>query len=366
MTDTIVRIWQSTGLAHLDWRNVVMLVVACGLVYLAIGRKQEPVLLLPLAVGMLLANLCSPAIPAFAGGGLMRALQGLLAQDILPLLLMLCIGATTDFGPLLASPKSLLLGAAAQLGVFLLFFGAVVSDFSVQAASAVGLAGSGSGAAIYGAALLAPERLGVLALAAALCRAIGPWLARPIAHLLTTKRERQIAMQPLRTAGKREIVLFDVLAVLLIAFLLPAAAPLMGMLMLGNLLRVSGAAERLSETALRTLAGVVTVLLGLVIGASAVGEQLVTLRSLELLAFALLSLALNSASGVLLAKLINCFLREKINPAIGAAGVPAGLVQMQGIEEESDSALQAHAAGVQAAGLVASTVAAGVLLTLFL
>lgn len=372
MTDAIVRFLQSTGIAQFDWRNLVMILVSCVLLYLAIGRRFEPLLLIPIAMGMLLSNLFgSMVFDPDSESGLLYYFYKLNKLGILPPLIFMGIGAMTDFGPLIANPKSLLLGAAAQLGIFVTFIGAILLGFTAQEAGSIGIIGGADGpTAILVTTLLAPHRLGAVAIAAYSYMALVPVIQPPIMRLLTTKKERQIVMKQLRPVTKREKILFPIVSTIIIALLLPDAIPLVGMLMFGNLLRESGLTDRLSDTAQNALTNIVTILLGLSVGASAVAETFLTLETLEILVLGVVAFAFGSAGGILLAKFMNLFLKDKINPLIGSAGVSAvpmaaRVSQKMGQKENPGNFLLMHAMGPNVAGVIGSAVAAGVLLSLF-
>jgi oxaloacetate decarboxylase beta subunit len=272
MLGAIERFLSSTGIAQFDWRNLIMMIIACVLLYLAIGRKFEPLLLIPIAMGMLLSNLFGSTI--FDEGGLLYYFYTLNKWGILPPLIFMGVGAMTDFGPLIANPKSLLLGAAAQLGIFITFIGAILLGFTAQEAGSIGIIGGADGpTAILVTTLMAPHRLGAIAIAADAYMALVPVIQPPIMKLLTTKSERQIVMKQLRVVSKKEKILFPIIVTIIVAVILPDALPLIGMLMLGNLFRESGLTDRLSDTAQNALVNTVTIFLGLSVGASAVADQ---------------------------------------------------------------------------------------------
>lgn len=265
MLGAIERFLSSTGIAQFDWRNLIMMIIACVLLYLAIGRKFEPLLLIPIAMGMLLSNLFGSTI--FDEGGLLYYFYTLNKWGILPPLIFMGVGAMTDFGPLIANPKSLLLGAAAQLGIFITFIGAILLGFTAQEAGSIGIIGGADGpTAILVTTLMAPHRLGAIAIAAYSYMALVPVIQPPIMKLLTTKSERQIVMKQLRVVSKKEKILFPIIVTIIVAVILPDALPLIGMLMLGNLFRESGLTDRLSDTAQNALVNTVTIFLGLSVG----------------------------------------------------------------------------------------------------
>ncbi|MDD6189466.1 MAG: sodium ion-translocating decarboxylase subunit beta [Clostridiales bacterium] len=372
MLDAIVRFLQSTGIAQFDWRNFIMIVVACVLLYLAIGRKFEPLLLVPIAMGMLLSNLFgSQVFNAEEGTGILYYFYKLNKMGILPPLIFMGVGAMTDFGPLIANPKSLLLGAAAQLGIFITFIGAIALGFSAQQAGAIGIIGGADGpTAVLSATMLAPELLSAIAIAAYSYMALVPVIQPPIMRLLTTEKERQIVMKQLRPVSKKEKILFPIVVTIIVSVILPDAIPLVGMLMLGNLFRESGLTDRLSDTAQNALCNIVTILLGLSVGASAVAETFLTKQTLFILLLGVIAFAMGSAGGVLLAKFMNLFLKDKINPLIGSAGVSAvpmaaRISQKEGQRANPKNFLLMHAMGPNVAGVIGSAVAAGVMLSLF-
>ncbi|MBR6522331.1 MAG: sodium ion-translocating decarboxylase subunit beta [Oscillospiraceae bacterium] len=372
MLDAIVRFLQSTGIAQFDWRNLIMIIVACVLLYLAIGRKFEPLLLVPIAMGMLLSNLFgSQVFNAEEGTGILYYFYSLNKMGILPPLIFMGVGAMTDFGPLIANPKSLLLGAAAQLGIFITFIGAILLGFSAQQAGAIGIIGGADGpTAVLSATMLAPELLSAIAIAAYSYMALVPVIQPPIMRLLTTEKERQIVMKQLRPVSKKEKILFPIIVTIVVSVILPDAIPLVGMLMLGNLFKESGLTDRLSDTAQNALCNIVTILLGLSVGASAVAETFLTKQTLFILVLGVVAFAMGTAGGVLLAKFMNLFLKDKINPLIGSAGVSAvpmaaRISQKEGQKANPKNFLLMHAMGPNVAGVIGSAVAAGVMLSLF-
>ena len=371
-----------------DWKSLVMIGVACFLAYLAIVKKFEPLLLLPIAFGMLLTNL--PGANMFheaffadghvhwemlSGGG--EITPGLLDYlylgvklGIYPCLIFLGIGAMTDFGPLLANPKSMILGAAAQVGIFITFIGARLLGFTAAEAGSIGIIGGADGpTAIFVTTQLAPHLLGPIAVAAYSYMALVPVIQPPIMKLLTTKKERQIVMKELRPVTKREKIIFPILVTLFVALLVPSATPLVGCLMLGNLFRESGVVDRLSKTVQNELINIVTICLGISVGATATGATFLSPSTLKILAMGVIAFALGTAGGVLLAKFMNLFLKNKINPLIGSAGVSAvpmaaRVSQVVGQKENPGNFLLMHAMGPNVAGVIGSAIAAGVLLAL--
>ena len=387
-----------TGTGYL---NLIMLVIALVLLYLAIVKKYEPLLLLPIAFGMMLANIPvagelltnAPKVGADGHveevGGLLYYLYRGVKLGIYPPLIFLGVGAMTDFGPLIANPKSLLLGAAAQLGIFVAFFGAMFLGFTVLEAAAIAIIGGADGpTSIYAASKLAPHLLGPIAVAAYSYMALVPVIQPPIMKALTTKRERSIVMEQLRPVSKTEKIIFPILVTLLVALILPDAAPLVGMLMLGNLFRESLVVERLSKAAQNELNNIIVIFLGVTVGATATGETFlafipkliaggdinafqVILRSpVGILIIGLLAFSFGTAGGVLLGKLLCWITKGKINPLIGAAGVSAvpmaaRVAQSVGQEENPHNFLLMHAMGPNVAGVIGSAVAAGVFLSMF-
>ena len=412
--DAIVSIAKSTGFASGQWRQYVMIAVACLLLYLAIVKEFEPLLLLPIAFGMLLANLPSAGLMAdptykffttmdeavayatkaskplsdivmaysdelgqmayrvpYANGGLLYYLYRGVKLGIYPPLIFMGVGAMTDFGPLLANPKSLLLGAAAQLGIFMTFIGAILLGFTPQEAGAIGIIGGADGpTAIFVTSRLAPHLLGPIAVAAYSYMALVPVIQPPIMKALTTRKERMIVMEQLRPVSKTELVIFPIVVTILVSLLLPDAASLVGLLMLGNLFRVSGVTERLNKTAQNELCNIVTIFLGTTVGATTNGETFLTLQTLYIVILGVIAFSFGTAGGVLLAKIMNKLSGGKINPLIGSAGVSAvpmaaRVSQSVGQKENPGNFLLMHAMGPNVAGVIGSAVAAGVFISLF-
>ncbi|MDI9512525.1 MAG: sodium ion-translocating decarboxylase subunit beta [Caldicoprobacterales bacterium] len=380
LTEVILDFFQQTGFAHLTWQQVVMIGVAGILIYLAIKKKYEPLLLLPIAFGMLLTNL--PLAGLMDGpiiedgevqqiGGLLHYLYQGIKLGIFPPLIFLGIGTMTDFGPLLANPKSFFLGAAAQLGVFLAFFLALFLGFSLPEAASIGIIGGADGpTAIYVTSLLAPELLGPVAVAAYSYMALIPIIQPPIMKALTTKAERQIEMEQLRTVSKLEKILFPIIVTILSALLVPSTASLLGMLMLGNLFRESLVVDRLSKTAQNELMNIITIFLGVTVGATAKAELFLTFSTIKIICLGLLAFAFSTAGGVLFGKLMCKLSGGKINPLIGSAGVSAvpmaaRVSQVVGQKENPNNFLLMHAMGPNVAGVIGSAMAAGVFISLF-
>ncbi len=388
----VLNFLNQTGFVKLftsDWKSLVMILIACVLFFLAIVKGFEPLLLLPIAFGMLLTNL--PGADMFhealwAGGhahwnlfdaseaiapGLLDYLYLGVKLGIYPCLIFFGVGAMTDFEPLIANPKSLLLGAAAQLGIFVTFFGARMLGFDVFEASSIGIIGGADGpTAIYVASRLAPHLLGPIAVAAYSYMALVPVIQPPIMKLLTTKKERSIKMQALRKVSKTEKIIFPIVVTIFVALLVPSAAPLVGALMLGNLFKESGVTERLSKTVQNELMNIVTIFLGVSVGATATAETFLSLQTIKIIVMGVVAFAMGTAGGLLLAKFMNLFLKNKINPLIGSAGVSAvpmaaRVSQVVGQKENPSNFLLMHAMGPNVAGVIGSAIAAGVLIALF-
>ena len=364
----------STGFSHLTLPELAMIAIACGLLYLGIVRKYEPLLLVPISFGMLLANLplTGLLLPEEPGriGGLLSYISFGLEKGIYPPLIFLGIGALTDFGPLIANPVTLLLGAAAQLGIFTTFAGAYLLGFSAPQAGAIGIIGGADGpTAIFVASRLAPELLGSIAIAAYSYMALVPIIQPPIMKLLTTKKERAVVMKQLRPVSKTEKIIFPIAVIIISGLLLPSAAPLLGMLMFGNLLRESGVTERLSRTAQTELNNIIVILLGLSVGAKATAEYFLTWNTILIIVLGLAAFAFGTAGGVLMGKLLYLITGGKINPLIGSAGVSAvpmaaRVSQTLGKEANPNNYLLMHAMGPNVAGVIGSAVAAGILLAI--
>lgn len=384
ITNSLVNFLSSTGFAGLSWDTLIMLVIACILLYLAIVKQFEPLLLLPIAFGMLLTNLPGAGLfnsDLFAGGhvhwesfvqkgGLLDYLYLGVKLGIYPCLIFLGVGAMTDFGPMLANPKSLLLGAAAQLGIFATYLAAVGLGFTPQEAASIGIIGGADGpTAIFLTSKLAPHLLGPIAVAAYSYMALVPVIQPPIMKLLTTKKERAIRMKQLRIVSKKEKIIFPIFATTFISLLLPPAAPLVGSLLLGNLMRETGVVERLSKTVQNELMNIVTIFLGITVGATATASAFINIQTIMIMVIGVLAFSFGTAGGVLLAKFMNLFTKEKINPLIGSAGVSAvpmaaRVSQVVGQETDPGNFLLMHAMGPNVAGVIGSAVAAGLLLTL--
>lgn len=385
MLEAIVQFLRNTGFYGLTPGAVLMIGIACILLYLAIVKKFEPLLLVPIAFGVLLTNLpfagmmappVSEVTESYAHivepGGLLYYLYQGNHFGIFPPLIFLGVGAMTDFGPLIANPKSLLLGAAAQFGIFITFIGAIASGmFTAQEAAAIGIIGGADGpTAIFLSSKLSPHLLGAIAIAAYSYMALVPIIQPPIMRMLTTRKERIIKMKQLREVSKKEKIFFPIIVTVVVSLIVPPAATLVGMLMLGNLFRECGVVGRLEDTAKNALINIITIFLGVTVGATATAEQFLKVETLVILGLGMVAFAIGTASGVLIAKLMNKFMKIEINPLIGSAGVSAvpmaaRVSQVVGQKEEPTNFLLMHAMGPNVAGVIGSAVSAGVLLSLF-
>lgn len=374
-----VKLFQGDG-----WKCLIMIAIACLLLYLAIVKKYEPLLLLPIAFGMLLTNIPGAGLynaDLFANGhvhwaefrngaGLLDYLYLGVKLGIYPCLIFVGVGAMTDFGPLIANPKSLLLGAAAQLGIFATYLTTIALGFTPQEAASIGIIGGADGpTAIFLTSRLAPHLLGPIAVAAYSYMALVPVIQPPIMRALTTKSERAIVMKQLRKVSQTEKIVFPIVVTIIVALLLPDATSLIGCLMLGNLMKECGVVERLSKTVQNELMNIVTIFLGITVGATATAANFLNIQTLEILCVGIIAFGLGSAGGVLLAKLMNVFSKEKVNPLIGSAGVSAvpmaaRVSQVVGQEENPGNFLLMHAMGPNVAGVIGSAVAAGILLSM--
>ena len=366
-------LWQSTGLYNFSPGQVLMVLVGCLLLFLAIVKNFEPLLLVPIGFGAILSNV--PIAGISDPGGMLYLLYAVgIKSGIFPLLIFLGVGALTDFGPLIARPSTIFLGAAAQFGIFLTLLGALALnfvpgfEFSLADAAAIGIIGGADGpTAIFLSSRLAPDLMGAIAVAAYSYMALVPIIQPPIMRALTTESERKVVMTQLRPVSKREKILFPLTVLLLCALLLPTAAPLIGMLTFGNLLRESGVVERLSQTAQNELINIVTIFLGLSVGSKLSAEQFLSMRTLGILILGMGAFAVGTATGVLMGKLMHRLTDGKVNPLIGAAGVSAvpmaaRVVNKVGMEANRHNFLLMHAMGPNVAGVIGSAVAAGVLL----
>lgn len=376
MLESIKELISTTGLANITWQQGLMILVSFVLLYLAIKKQYEPLLLLPIAFGMLLTNLplaglmAEPAVVdgKYQVGGLIYYLYQGVKLGIYPPLIFMGVGAMTDFGPLLANPKSILLGASAQLGIFVALLGALLLGFDLKEAASIGIIGGADGpTAIYLTSRLSPDLLGPIAIAAYSYMALIPIIQPPLMRLMTTKEERQIVMEQLRPVSKTEKILFPIIVAAVGSLILPSAAALLGSLMFGNLLRESGVTERLFKTAQNELINIITIFLGLSVGATAKAELFLTAKTLGIIALGLFAFAFGTIGGLLFGKIMCKMSGGKINPLIGAAGVSAvpmaaRVVQKVGAQERPGNFLLMHAMGPNVAGVIGSAIAAGVLL----
>ena len=388
--EAILQFFQQSGIAQFfaegGWKNLIMLVIGCVLLFLAIKKDFEPYLLVPIAFGMILVNLPGAGKELTAWNiaydkvsgeidwnksqfGLIAFLQK--GLPIYPCLIFLCIGATTDFGPLIANKKTMLLGAAAQIGIFITFIGAILLGFNPQEASSIGIIGGADGpTAILVTTQLAPELLGIIAVVAYSYMALVPIIQPPIIKLLTTKEERRIKMETLRPVTKQEKILFPIVVSLVTILIVPSCAPLIGCLMLGNLIKESGVVPNITKTLSNGLMYTVTVILGICVGAKTEASHFLIAKTPIIFGLGIFAFAVATASGVLIGKLMCKITKGKINPMIGAAGVSAvpmaaRVVHKIGQEEDPENFLLMHAMGPNVAGVIGSAVAAGVLLLLF-
>lgn len=371
--DSLQQFWSFTGFYNCSWQHILMLAVGVLLITLGIVKKWEPLLLVPIGFGIIIGNIPLPAgmnIGIYEEGSVLNILYQGVVKGWYPPLIFLGIGAMTDFSSLISQPRLMLIGAAAQVGIFGAFLIALALGFTPAEAGAIGIIGGADGpTAIFLSSKLAPNLLGAIAVSAYSYMALVPVIQKPIMLLLTTKKERLIRMQPPRQVSRRERILFPVIAFLITAFIVPSGIPLLGMLFFGNLLRESGVTNRLAETARGPLIDVVTTLIGLTVGASTQADQFLNAESLKIFLLGLISFVIATFSGVLFAKLMNLFLKEghKINPLIGNAGVSAvpdsaRVSETVGREFDKDNHLLMHAMAPNVAGVIGSAVAAGILL----
>ena len=371
--DPLTTLWQSTGIYQLSMGQFFMLCIGLLLLYLAISKKFEPLLLVPIGFGGILSNI--PGVDIAVGEGVLHQFYAMgIETGIFPLVIFMGVGTLTDFGPLLANPKTLFLGAAAQFGIFATLLGAVglssagILDFSIQEAAAIGIIGGADGpTAIYVAGQLAPHLLGAIAVAAYSYMALVPLIQPPIMRLLTTEEERKMEMTQLREVSQREKIIFPIMILGLVALSVPSAAPLLGMFCFGNLMRESGVVERLSDTTQNALINMTTIFLGLAVGSKLRADQFLVPETLGILVFGMLAFCIGTATGILMAKLMNLVSKNKINPLIGAAGVSAvpmaaRVANKVGLEANPHNFLLMHAMGPNVAGVIGSAVAAGVLI----
>ena len=376
-SDLLLRLWEATGVANFDGIGpIAMILVGGGLIYLGISRRFEPLLLIPIGFGAILSNI--PVADIGGPEGILGYFYSVgVSTGIFPLLIFLGVGALTDFGALIADPKTLILGAAAQFGIFFTLLGSLAMsevvpaiEFSLQDAAAIGIIGGADGpTAIFLASRLSPDLLGAIAVAAYSYMALVPIIQPPIMRALTTEQERAVAMDELRPVSSTERILFPFTVLLLVVLLLPSASPLIGMLMFGNLLREAGVVERLSQTAQHELINIVTILLGLTVGSRLAADAFLTAETIGILAIGLVAFAVGTATGVLMGKAMHRLSGGQVNPLIGAAGVSAvpmaaRVVNKVGLESNPNNHLLMHAMGPNVAGVIGSAVAAGFLLSL--
>ncbi len=385
--DSLLVLWHTTGLSQISGGQLLMMIIGLLLLYLAIRKGFEPLLLLPIGFGTILVNIPGAGFsdaPVLDSAGHLLSPGGVLyyiyhigiETGVFPLIIFMGVGALTDFGPLLANPKTLFLGAAAQFGIFATLIGAVtlssvgILDFSIQDAAAIGIIGGADGpTAIFVASKLAPDLLGAIAVAAYSYMALVPLIQPPIMRALTNEQERSIVMTQLRVVNQAEKIVFPLLLLVMVAMLLPSAAPLLGMFCLGNLMRESGVVDRLSDTVQNALINIVTIFLGLGVGSKMNAEQFLDGKTLGILLLGIVAFAIGTASGVLMAKLMNKMGRTPVNPLIGSAGVSAVPMAARvsnkvGLESNPHNYLLMHAMGPNVAGVIGSAVAAGVMLGL--
>ena len=387
ITEILKGIWESSGFALIQWQHAVMILVSVVFLYLAIVKKFEPLLLVPIAFGILLANMPGAGLMDDPTGlmdtsnivegahwydsGVLRLIYAGVKSSIFPCLIFLGIGAMTDFGPLLANPVSLLLGAAAQLGIYIAFVIAILLGFTPQEAASIAIIGGADGpTAILVASKLAGHLLGPIALAAYSYMALIPLIQPPLMKLLTTEKERKVEMKQLRTVSKTEKIIFPVVVFVVVALLIPDAAPLIGMLMFGNLLKECGVTDRLSETAQNALTNIVTIMLGVTVGATTNGTEFLKFDTIKIVILGLAAFAFSTTGGLLFGKLLYLVTGGKINPLIGSAGVSAvpmaaRVSQTEGRKYNPTNFLLMHAMGPNVAGVIGSAVAAGFLLMMF-
>ncbi|KAA0695987.1 sodium ion-translocating decarboxylase subunit beta [Halopseudomonas laoshanensis] len=374
--DNLLQLWESTGIYRMELGQVIMILVCLGMIYLAIRKGFEPLLLIPIGFGGILVNLPVAAM-GDPGGLLYLIYQVGLPTTVFPLLIFMGVGAMTDFGPMLANPRTLLLGAAAQFGIFGTLMGALALtswgipgfEFTLKEAASIAIIGGADGpTSIFVTSQLAPQLLGPIAVAAYAYMALVPMIQPPIMRALTTEKERAITMTQLRVVSKTEKIIFPILLLLLVALLLPSAAPLVGMLCFGNLMRECGVVERLADTSRNALINIVTMGLGLAVGSKLSSESFLQLTTLGILVLGMIAFCVGTASGVLMAKLMNAVSKQAINPLIGSAGVSAVPMAARvsnkvGLEANPQNFLLMHAMGPNVAGVIGSAVAAGILLS---
>ncbi len=366
--------WNFTGFANVHYTNLIMIAVGLFFIFLAIKYDYEPLLLVPIGTGVIIGNipfLAGYKIGLYEDGSVLNYLYFGVKQGIYPPIIFLGIGAMTDFSSLISNPKLVILGAAAQVGIFATFLGASALGFSAQEAGAIGIIGGADGpTAIFLSSKLAPHLMGAIAIAAYSYMALVPVIQPPIMRLIIPKKERLIKMKPPRAVSKTEKILFPLIALLLTTFIAPSALPLLGMLFFGNLLKESGVTERLADTARNNLMNIVTILLGVTVGASTQASVFLTMDSIKIFGLGALSFMVATAGGLIFARLMNVFLRKdnKINPLIGAAGVSAvpdsaRVVQVEGLKADPNNHLLMHAMAPNVSGVIGSAVAAGIMLS---
>jgi len=368
-------IMHTTGVFNFDPKVIVMWAIASGFIYLAIAKKFEPLLLLPIGFGIFIVNFPLVPLMGYTENGTPQLLQFFyhygLEWEIIPCVIFLGLGAMTDFGPLIANPKTLVIGAGAQLGVFITFTGTILAGFTLKEAASVGIIGGADGpTTVYLTTLLAPQLLGANALAAYSYMAMVPIIQPPIMRLMTSRKERRIRMRQFRPVSKREKILFPLVTAGIIALLVPSVVPLMGMFMLGNLMKESGVVGRLTETAQGSLMNIVTIFLGVSVGATMYADKFLSWKPLFIFGLGLIDFAVCTAGGILTVKLMNLFLKEKINPLIGSAGVSAvpmsaRVSELEGLREDKTNHLLMHAMGPNLAGVIGSAAAAGMFIAMF-
>ena len=365
----LVSVWTDSGFSNLTWENCVMILVGLVLLYLSIAKEYEPLLLLPIAFGCIMANFPNTGFEDEMG--VMMAIGFGIKYEIFPPLIFMGVGAMTDFGPLLANPKTMLLGAAAQIGVFVALAGAMMLGFNVQQASAIGIIGGADGpTAIYLASKLAPDLLGAIAVAAYSYMSLVPLIQPPIMKLMTTKEQRKIKMVNLRPVSHFEKVLFPIVVAIVVSLLLPPVAALMGCLCMGNLFEVSGVTARLSDTAQNALINIVTIFLATGTGLTMSGDKFLRIQTIEIICLGLIAFAAGSAGGVLFGQIMRIASGNKINPLIGSAGVSAvpmaaRVSQVVGLKDNPSNYLLMQAMGPNVAGVIGTAVAAGTMLAQF-
>lgn len=371
--EQLADLWYATGIYQLKLDQGVMILIGFGLLYLAIARGFEPLLLVPIGFGGILANI--PGVDIAVGDGVLHQFYQMgIETGVFPLVIFMGVGAMTDFGPLLANPKTLFLGAAAQFGIFATLIGALalsslgVFDFSIAEASAIGIIGGADGpTAIYVAGQLAPHLLGAIAVSAYSYMALVPIIQPPIMRLLTTRQEREIEMTQLRAVSQKEKIFFPLMLLVLVALMVPSAAPLLGMFCFGNLMRECGVVDRLKDTTQHALINITTIFLGLAVGSKLKADQFLVMETIGILLLGIVAFGIGTATGVLMAKLMNVLSKQKINPLIGAAGVSAvpmaaRVASKVGLEANPHNYLLMHAMGPNVAGVIGSAVAAGILI----